>query len=528
MSHPKRVAERNLLAQTAQEACCRTMTDEPKKTRLRFAPSPTGYLHIGGARTALFNWLYARHTGGTFLVRIEDTDLERSTPEVTQQIFESLKWLGMEPDEPVEFQTQRMAIYKRYLDQLLASGAAYKCYCPKERLEELREQAKREGRTAPYDKRCLRDQEWVAKQKAAGAPGVIRFNTPEDGVTAFDDMIYGHIEWDNKTIGDFVIARPDGSPIYNFCNAVDDDDMGITHICRGEEHIPNTPKQILLYRAMGKEPPRFAHLPLILGADKAKLSKRHGATSVMQFRDNGILPEALVNFIALLGWAPEGGNEEIMSRDDLVSRFTFEKVNKSGAVFDHEKLLWMNGVYIRNMPRKAVYGLVVPMLESRFGKPRTEMRNPRLSYEQWLEGVIDLAVERSRSLNEFGDVLDFFFVAPQSYEEKGTRKHLSTPEHMELLKAVGDTLETAWKAGDPMASENEVRQETLAELEEALRVFAEKREIKFGAIAQPLRLALTGRTASPGLFEILWFMGKQESLKRIGAALQVLPQKQAE
>lgn len=488
------------------------MTTSDTAPRVRFAPSPTGHLHVGSARVALFNWLYARHTGGKFLLRVEDTDIERSTEESTQQILDAMEWLGMQPDEEIEYQSRRAHIHREYIQKLLASRAAYKCYCSKERLEELRGKAKQEGRTTVYDKRCERDAEWVAKHEAEGASSVVRFSVPESGVTVLDDMVYGYIEFDNAQIGDFVIARPDGSPVYNFTNAVDDIDMRITHICRGEDHVSNTPKQILIYHALGAAPPRFAHLPLVLGQDKTKLSKRHGATSVMQFRDQGILPEALVNFIALLGWAPEGGNEEVMPLNELIARFGLDKVNKSPAVFDHEKLMWMNGVYLRTIGRQRVYDLVLPLLKEKFGTAVEEKPT------EWLQGVIDLQVERSRSLNDFAEGLDFFFIRPTTYEEKGSKKHLGTPEQVEQLRESADVLMKGW---DSLPAEQQTDRTAFgAHIDQQMRAWAEQRGIKFGNAVHPIRIAVTGRTASPGLFDVMYYLGKEEVRARIDATVK--------
>ncbi len=499
-----------------------TMT---KKTRVRFAPSPTGLLHVGSARAALFNWLYARHTGGTFLVRIEDTDLERSTEEATQQILESLEWLGLTPDEPVEYQARRAHIHRAYLERLLESGHAYRCYCPKEKLDELREKARAEGRIFAYRREMFPEEE-ARKLEAAGAPCVIRFRAPVGGTTAFDDIVYGHIEVENDTIGDFVIARPDGTPLYNFTNVVDDIDMGITLVCRGEDHVPNTPKQIMIYRALGVEPPQFAHLPLILGPDKQKLSKRHGATGVTEFRAMGILPEALVNYLALLGWAPpEAEFEEVMPLEELIARFSLDRVSKSPAVFDHEKLLWMNGVYIRKTPRPRIEALVRERLAQRWPaveKPDFMPPNPALSRDEWLSGIIGLAIERCRTLTEFPDLLAYFFEAPKSYEEKAAKKFLANEAQIAALEHVGKLLDDAWaratESADPAKNQNpETLEQWCQAMEDPLRVWAESEGIKFGNVAQPIRLAVTGKTASPPLFHVLWFLGREETIRRINA-----------
>jgi glutamyl-tRNA synthetase len=498
------------------------MMTRTTKPRVRFAPSPTGFLHVGSARAALFNWLYARHTGGTFLLRIEDTDLERSTEEATRQILESLEWLGLTPDEPVEFQAKRTHIHRAYLERLLETGHAYRCYCPKEKLDELREKARAEGRIFAYRREMFPEEE-ARKLEAAGAPYVIRFRAPVGGVTAFDDIVYGHIEVENDTVGDFVIARPDGSPLYNFTNVVDDIDMGITLVCRGEDHVPNTPKQIMIYRALGVEPPQFAHLPLILGRDKQKLSKRHGATGVTEFREMGILPEALVNYLALLGWAPpEAEFEEVMPLDELIPRFSLDRVSKSPAVFDHEKLLWMNGVYIRTLDRGRIEKEVIARLEKRYptlSSADFQPPNPALTRDEWLKGIIGLAIERSRTLNDFVDQLAYFFEPPTCYEEKAVKKFLGSEEQISQLEQTGALLEEAWASAAAEATPQPDKPESLEQwceaMEKPLREWSEKAGIKFSNIAQPVRLAVTGRTASPPLFHVLWYLGRDEALARI-------------
>lgn len=483
-------------------------------TRVRFAPSPTGFLHIGSVRAALFNWLYARHTGGKFLLRIEDTDVERSTEEATRQILDSLEWLGLTPDEPTEYQAQRAHIHREYLDRLLASGRAYKDYCPKDRLEQLREKSRTDGTIFAY-RRSMFSEEEAQRLASEGAPFVIRFHVPEEGAVAFDDLVYGHIEVQHSAIGDFVIARGDGSPLYNFTNVVDDVDMRITLVCRGEDHVSNTPKQILIYEALGVPTPQFAHLPLIFGTDKKKLSKRHGAVGVDQFRDMGILPQALKNFLALLGWAPsEAEFNEVMPLDQLIAKFSLDRVNKSPAVFDYEKLLWMNGVYIRELPREDLMRRVRSILEARFPEAfaaGVKPLNPAMKAEDWLRGIVELAVERSRTLNEFGDNLEYFFRAPETFDEKAMNKQLGTAEAVARLQQTAGVLAGAWDE----SSIGQVEAWSQA-MEERLRAWSEGAGLKLGQVAQPVRLAMTGRTASPPLFHVLWFLGKDEVQRRIG------------
>ncbi|MGI8907067.1 MAG: glutamate--tRNA ligase [Candidatus Sumerlaeaceae bacterium] len=492
------------------------MTDSITPARVRFAPSPTGYLHIGGARTALFNWLFARHTGGKFLLRIEDTDLERSTLESVQQILDSLHWLGLHADEPVEYQTQRAELHRQYVQRLIETGAAYHDFCTKDRLEQLREQAKAEGRPFAY-RRSLVPPHEMERYRAAGEPGVIRLIAPEEGSTGFDDLVYGRIDVPNSNIGDFVIARADGSPLYNFTNAIDDIDMRITHVCRGEDHVSNTSRQVLVYQALGVTPPLFAHLPLILGTDKKRLSKRHGATSVMQFRDDGILPQALINFVALLGWAPEGEAEfeEVMTIDQLISKFTLDKVNRSSAVFDYEKLHWMDGVYIRQMPKEQLYAAVVPQLDAHYGAAGGPEEHATRG--GWLRGIIDLQIERSRTLNDFAKNLDYFFAAPADYEEKAVKKFLATAEQLQQVRETITEMQNAWPATAGVS-----REELSTALDTHLRQWSETKGLKFGNVVPPIRLALTGRTASPPLFDVIYYLGKDEVLRRMRNMLDTI------
>ncbi len=491
------------------------------QARLRFAPSPTGYLHVGGARAALFNYLYAKHLGGKFLLRIEDTDLERSTPELTEQIVRSLKWLGLELDEEIVYQTANVTKHKQAIEDLLAKGLLYKCYCPKERLAELREKFNAEKRPFIYREDIL-DEGEMERYKAEGRPYVVRFRCPIEGVTAFDDLVYGHIEVRNELIGDFVVARGDGSPLFLISNVIDDIEMGVNLVCRGEDHVSNVPKQILLYKALGASVPQFAHLPLILGTDKKKLSKRHGATGLDQFMEMGILPDAMFNFLALLGWTPgsEAEFDEIMSRDEIIEKFTLEKVNRAGAVFDYEKLLWMNGVYIRKMPFVELLDLIIPKLKAAFPDIENTERNKAIPYEQWRDLVIGLEVERSRSLNDFAQNLAYFFVPPTTFEEKAVRKLLSTEQQLQTLQTSAQIILENWdKATEEANGDIEAWGH---HIEYALRTWSDAQGFKFGNTAQPLRLAMTGKTASPPLFHIIWFLGKEQFEKRIKTCFDML------
>lgn len=505
-------------------------SDASSTVRVRFAPSPTGMMHVGNARAALFNWLFARSTGGKFLVRVEDTDLERSTPEAIAHIFESLAWLGMEPDEPPVYQTHRLARHREAIQALLAEGKLYVDHTPKARLEELRTAAQTEKRAFVF-RRALLEPDEDERHAAAGEPGVIRFAVPDDGVTVLDDAVYGRIEFANSTLGDFVVARGDGSPLFVFSNAVDDLDMGITHVIRGEDHVPNTPKQILVYQALGATPPKFGHLPMILGPDRQKLSKRHGAVRVMQFAEDGMLPAALINFLALLGWSPDGAeHDETMTVDEIVSAFTLDKVNKSGAVFDYTKLAWMNGMHIRRLPTDVLHAKVLPLMAAAYpaGPPEPPARTPALTADAWTKAIIDLEMERSRALADFAPALSYFYHAPagpDAYEAKGMAKFLTTPEQKALLTEVRGVIEAAWhEAVGPDGAAAPVPTPDLAKaLEAPVRAWSEARGVKLGPALQPVRLALTGRTASPPLFDIILLLGLPETLRRIDAVLEIQP-----
>jgi glutamyl-tRNA synthetase len=473
--------------------------------RVRFAPSPTGYLHIGGARSALFNYLYARKHKGVFILRIEDTDLERSTEDATKQILDSMKWLGLSWDEGPYFQSKRLELYKKYARDLLDAGSVYRCFCSKEKLEAQRLQAQKDKTDHLYDGCCrnLSPQEAAEKEKS-GEPFVLRFRIPDSGETFWNDAVAGEVRFENSRLGDFVIARTDGHPTYNFCVVVDDIDMGITDVIRGADHISNTPRQVLIYNALKTPLPRFAHVPVILGTDRSKLSKRHGAASVMEYAEQGFLPEALFNFLALLGWSP-GNDEEIFSEAKLVEAFDLSGVGKANAVFDTEKLLWLNGIYIRSMPGEDIIRRVLDFMPSRGIDPARYDRN-------WLEGIIALVIERGRTLVELIDQLGYFLGDEISYDEKGVEKISKAQDPVALLQKAHKALSGA---GDF----------SLASLEDAMRSLVEEQKIGFGKIAQPVRLALTGGLASPGLFEVIHYLGKEKTLDRIQKAIAFLEQR---
>jgi glutamyl-tRNA synthetase len=472
------------------------------EVRVRFAPAPTGTLHIGNVRTALFNWLYARHHGGTFILRIEDTDRERSRQEWAELIMESLRWLGLQWDEGPFYQSQRLDRHHAATARLLERGRAYPCFCTQERLESLRQASLQQSRPFVYDRRCLElPRSEVECRLAAREPRTIRFRVPDSGVTAFEDLVYGPKEFENALIGDFVIERSDGTPTFLLTGAVDDHEMGITHVIRGDDHLPNAPKQTLIMQALDQEPPRYAHLPLICGHDRAPLSKRHGATAFVHYRENGYLPEALMNYLALLGWAFDDATE-IFSRQELIEKFTIERVNRSPAVFDGEKLLWMNGYYMRNLPQEEICRRVREWLAAR-GCAVQPLDT------QWLDGIIRLEIERSKTLDDFAAHLSYFLRDELPYDEKSVQKHLKRPEAGDVLRAVRQVL----------ADAPDLRPETLEPL---MRSLTESLKLSFGKIAQPLRVALTGGAASPPIFDVLFYLGRERVLRRIDYALSNL------
>jgi glutamyl-tRNA synthetase len=470
--------------------------------RVRFAPSPTGYLHVGGARTALFNWLYARHTGGTFILRIEDTDFERSTQEMVEGILVGMRWLGLDWDEGPFFQSQRMELYRATAARLVESGHAYYCFCSKEVIEQRRTVAQTEGRAAKDDDPCRRIPKYDAeRRRAAGEAAAVRFSVPETGSTRFDDAVFGPIEIANAEIEDFVLLRSDGVPTYHLSVVADDLDMRITHIIRGVDHVSNTPKQKLIYEALGAAPPVFAHVPLILGADKTRLSKRHGATSVIAYKDEGFLPEAFRNYLALLGWSPPDATKEIMSDRELISLFSLEGISKSNAVFDRTKLEWMNAEYIRALPVDELSERLLPIVCA----AGYDVEPCRMTQ------ITPLIRERIKLLRDVLTAADFFFV-----------KELPPYDTALLIPQKGD-LAMAKKALDHA-------REVLAHidfnhqaLDQALRTAAKEMGLKPGQMFQPIRVAVTGRTASPPLFKTLEVLGPETALKRIEQALRQSP-----
>jgi len=472
-----------------------------QEVRTRFAPSPTGYLHVGGARTALFNWLFARKHNGKFLLRIEDTDRERSSEEMTRKIFEGLIWLGLNWDEDIVYQGKRAKIHRQIAYQLVQQGKAYPCFCTPEELEAKRQQARKEKRAYKYDGTCRHlPPETVKANMEAGKPYAIRFKV-EPGVIRWEDGVHGPIEVNTRELDDFIILRSDGSPIYHLAVVVDDHDMRITHIIRGDDHISNTPKQILLYQAMEWPLPHFAHVPLILGPDKKRLSKRHGATAVDEYQKMGILPEALFNYLALLGWSP-GDDREILSRDEIIALFSLEGISKNNAVFDEKKLLWMNGQYIHNMPVEKLWPYVQTLLVERGIMDKKEAVERR----HYVMQTIALLKTRVKLLTDFVDGARYFYEDPTTFDAKGLRKHLKTPEAWQLLAEYTRALETV-----PDFSEEA--------LETHLRQFAEAHGVSAAKIIHPVRLAITGVTVTPGLFEVMALLGRETVLRRLRAFL---------
>jgi glutamyl-tRNA synthetase len=472
--------------------------------RVRFAPSPTGYLHVGGARTALFNWLYARRHGGTFLLRIEDTDVERSSADMVTGILDGLRWLGLMWDEGPEvggphlpyFQAQRLDRYRRAAHRLVDDGHAYACYCSAERLREERERAEQRGEAWQYDRTCLGlSADRVRDLHTAGTPRAIRFKVPP-GTTAFDDAVHGKIEFDGTNIEDFVILRSDDYPTYHLSVVVDDVEMEITDVIRGDDHISNTPKHVLLFQALGAPVPRFAHVPLILGADKKRLSKRHGATSVTEYQRQGYLPEAMVNFLALLGWSP-GDDRELMIVKEMIASFSLDGISGGNAVFNTEKLDWMNGQYIARMPVAELAAAVRPLLDQAGFGEHTLVADD-VSFHRLLE----LLRPRAKRLTDFVDQARPLLLDEVVYEQEAVDKHLTAPDLGGHVAVLIDAIST-------IAPFDETQ------VEAAVRGTATVRGIKAGALIHATRVAVTGRTTSPGLFEVLTWLGRERTTARL-------------
>jgi glutamyl-tRNA synthetase len=481
--------------------------------RVRFAPSPTGYLHVGGARTALFNWLFARRHGGIFVLRIEDTDAERSSDEMVGGILDGLRWLGLDWDEgpliggehgPYS-QSERFDRHRAMAGRLVAQGHAYYCYCTTDELKAKRDAAERTGGGWKYDRTCLSlTNDEIAARERAGMPRAIRFRVP-DGVTRFDDLVHGAIEFDQANIEDFVILRSDGLPTYQLSVVSDDIDMQITHVVRGDDHISNTPKQILLYRALGAELPRFAHVPLILGPDKKRLSKRHGATSVTEYARQGYLPEAMFNFLSLLGWSP-GGDRELFTKDELVQAFALEGISGGNAVFGPEKLEWFNQQHLMRLAPDDLARRLKPSLEAA-GLWNEAWLGDR---HAWFFAVLELLKPRAKRLGDFAEQGRFFFTDQIDYDPAAVETYLSAPgmdEHLLAFDAAIAALDTF----------------DVVSAEAALRAVAAARGVKAGSLIHAVRVAVTGKSVSPGLFEVLALLGRSRVRARMAEARRRVP-----
>ncbi len=481
--------------------------------RTRFAPSPTGFPHVGNIRTALFAWLFARHHGGSLIVRIEDTDVTRKVEGAVESILNSLRWLGLDWDEGPEvggkygpyFQSQRLDKYHKIAQQLIAQGDAYYCYCSPQRLEEMRAEQVRRKQPPGYDRRCRElNQQERAKKEAEGITPVVRFKAPLEGQTRFNDLIWGDVVFENSTLDDFIMLKSDGYPTYHLANVVDDHLMEISHIIRAEEWLSSVPRHVLMYQALGFEPPHFAHLPMLLGADRSKLSKRHGAVSITDYYEQGYLPEAMVNFLALLGWSLDD-RTEILSRQELIDNFSLERVSRTAAIFNRDKLNWMNGVYIRSLTADEFFEAVEPylMMDSVAGQAV-------ISSEEYVRQILPLVQERAKTLVEVAELAQFFFVEELDYAPSLLiGKNMSQESTTEALKTAQPRLEQL-KVFDAES------------LEALLRPLAVELGLKTGQLFGALRVAVTGRTAAPPLFQTMAVLGKRRCLKRIEAALDRL------
>jgi glutamyl-tRNA synthetase len=478
---------------------------ESRRPRLRFAPSPTGYLHVGGARTALFNWLYARHYDGDFLLRIEDTDKMRSTDESTRAIFEGLEWLGLNWDEDVVYQGANLERHQKDAYAMLEAGTAYRCFCTAAELDERRKEAEARKEAFKYDRRCDRlTSDEIQKRIDAGDPFVIRFRIPE-GITDWNDLVHDNIAFPNKDLEDFVILRSNATPIYNLAVVSDDIAMGITLVMRGDDHISNTPKQILLYRALGADLPVFAHLPMIHGMDGKKLSKRHGATAVGDYQHQGLLPGAMLNFLALLGWSP-GGDREVMTMEEMISLFSPDGLQRKAAIFDPKKLEWMNGQHLSRVPLEELEPRITPMMIAA-GLTDADGIAAR---KDWYMSLLDLLRVRARTTDDIVRQAGPYFLDSIEYEPEAVAKNWKdTAAAAEILEAT-------------MAALEGTAEWTTETLETTLRNLAESKGLAAGKIFQPLRVALTGLGVSPGIFEVLMMQGRDLSLKRIADAVTFL------
>ena len=482
------------------------------EVRVRFAPSPTGYLHIGGARTALFNWLFARKMGGKLILRIEDTDTERLKEDSVSQILTSLKWLGLNWDEGPEaggecgpyYQSERRELYSKYAQQLLDEGKAYYCFCTPADLEAEREKQRAAKQPFRYARTCRDlDQEVAKARAAAGEPYSVRIKIPTEGSITVHDLIHGDVTFNMDQFDDFVIVKSNGMPTYNFAVVVDDHLMGMTHVLRAEEHLSNTPKQLLIYEALGFEPPKFGHMPMILAPDRSKLSKRHGATSVEEFRAQGYLPEAIINYLTLLGWGP-GDEREIFTLEETVKLFELEQMSKKAAVYDTKKLTWMNGQYLSELPLEKI----LPEVETFFIKDGLVTKEWLAENKEYFAKLVDTVRVRVKTLQEVADASAYFFKDVEAYDEKGVAKHFK-PEAAELLEKCIAALEA-----------DEVFD--LTSTEAIYNKIAADNGLALGKVIHPTRLALTGRTVSPGMFDVMVLLGKEKTLARMRKAVEYI------
>lgn len=488
-----------------------------KKVRVRFAPSPTGSLHIGGARTALFNWLFARKKNGAFILRLEDTDLERNLQEAEEGIMASLRWLGLDWDEGPDKggpygpyrQSERLAVYRREAERLLRAGLAYHCYCSPEELARQREEARKKGVVPRYDGRCRElEEEKRAQLEKAGIRPALRIKAPREGATVVKDLIRGEVTFENKTLDDFVIMKSNGVPTYNFACVVDDSLMEISHVIRAEEHLSNTPKQIIIYKLLGYPLPSFAHVPMILAPDRSKLSKRHGATAVEEFRTDGYLPEALVNYLALLGWSP-GDEREKMRLEEIISLFSLEEVSKHAAIYDIKKLTWLNAQYLNDLPLERVVNDAIPFFQARGYIGEVDPQTCT-----FVTKVVAAIRSRVHTLAEMAEAAEYFFKDNFPYDEKGVRKYFSTAQAADLLSRGREILART----EPF---------DLPTVEAAYRQMIEELGISGGTLIHPTRLAVSGKTMGPGLFDILVVLGKEECLKRMERAIDYIKKRTA-
>lgn len=482
--------------------------------RVRFAPSPTGFLHVGGARTALFNYLFAQHHEGAFILRIEDTDLERSTEAAIGAILNSLRWLGLEWDEGPEvggsmgpyFQTERLELYEEFAERLVEQERAYYCYCTPEELKQRRQKQRERGEVPRYDRRCLDLTQSERKQfEEEGRARALRFRAPTQETVTVTDVVHGQIEFDpREAVDDFVIIKSDGTPTYNYAVVVDDHLMNITHVIRGDDHLSNTPKQVALYEALELECPVFAHLPMVLGPDKKRLSKRHGPTSVQEYRDKGYLPEAMTNYLSLLGWSLDD-ETEVFDMETAAGVFELEQVNKNPAVFDEEKLKWMNGLYIRELEVDEFYEKGLPFLV----EAELVTADPPAEEEQRIKRILAAVQDRVKLLSELPFHTEYFFVEPEEYNEKGVNKHLSKPGRSELIRQARNSLA-------------ELETWDRESIEATVRGLMDELDVSGGDMIHPLRIATTGRTFSPGAFLTLELIGQEAVVRRLDRAVKFI------